>query len=102
MDCPRQGFPGGAGRSSAGNSRRGIGLLFRFRAVFLRRISECRHCSRGLRTRQRRATEAEYNMLGTAYLRTIGIPLMRGREFTRADNDSSPLVAVVNEKMATQ
>ena len=45
---------------------------------------------------------AEYNMVGPEYLRTIGIPLMRGREFTRADNESSPLVAVVNEKMIAQ
>jgi predicted permease len=45
---------------------------------------------------------AEYNMVGPEYLRTIGIPLMRGREFTRADNESSPLVAVVNEKMVAQ
>jgi predicted permease len=44
----------------------------------------------------------EYNKVGPEYLRTVGIPLMRGREFTRADNESSPLVAVVNEKMITQ
>ena len=45
---------------------------------------------------------AEYNMVGPEYLRTIGIPVMRGREFSRADNESSPLVAVVNQKMVTQ
>ena len=44
----------------------------------------------------------EYNMVGPEYLRTIGIPLMGGREFTRADNESSPLVAVINQKMVTQ
>ena len=45
---------------------------------------------------------AEYNMVSPKYLRTAGIPLLRGREFTRADNESSPLVAVVNEKMVAQ
>jgi len=45
---------------------------------------------------------AEYNMVGPEYLKTMGIPLLRGREFTRADNESSPLVAVVNEKMVAQ
>jgi macrolide transport system ATP-binding/permease protein len=41
-------------------------------------------------------------MVGPEYLRTIGIPLVGGREFTRGDNASSPLVAVVNQKMVTQ
>jgi predicted permease len=45
---------------------------------------------------------AEYNIVGPEYLKTIGIPLLTGREFTRADNESSPLVAVVNEKMVAQ
>ena len=32
----------------------------------------------------------------------MGIPLVSGREFTRADNQTAPLVAVVNEAMAAQ
>jgi len=44
----------------------------------------------------------EYNRVGPEYLRTIGIPLMRGREFTSADDESSPLVGVINQKMVTQ
>ena len=44
----------------------------------------------------------EYNSVSPEYLKTIGIPLMRGREFTRADNETSPAVAVVNEKMVSQ
>jgi macrolide transport system ATP-binding/permease protein len=44
----------------------------------------------------------DYNEVGPAYLATMGIPLVSGREFTRADNETAPLVAVVNEAMAAQ
>jgi macrolide transport system ATP-binding/permease protein len=44
----------------------------------------------------------DYNEIGPAYLATMGIPLVSGREFTRADNETAPLVAVVNEAMADQ
>jgi macrolide transport system ATP-binding/permease protein len=42
----------------------------------------------------------EYNEVGPAYFSTIGIPLVSGREFTRADDEKGALVAVVNETMA--
>jgi predicted permease len=42
----------------------------------------------------------EYNEVGPAYLATMGIPLVSGRDFTRADNENVPPVAVVNETMA--
>jgi predicted permease len=44
----------------------------------------------------------DYNEIGPGYLATMGIPLVGGREFTRADNETAPLVAVVNEAMAAQ
>src|SRR5258708_2494170 len=44
----------------------------------------------------------DYNEVGPAYFATMGIPLVSGREFTRADNETAPLVAVVNEAMAAQ
>src|ERR1700722_8083911 len=44
----------------------------------------------------------DYHEVGPGYLATMGIPLISGREFTRADNETAPLVAVVNEAMATQ
>jgi predicted permease len=44
----------------------------------------------------------DYSEVGPGYLATMGIPLVAGREFTRADNETAPLVAVVNEPMATQ
>jgi len=45
---------------------------------------------------------AEYNQVGPAYFRTMGVPLVSGRDFTRADNETAPLVAVVNEALAAQ
>jgi macrolide transport system ATP-binding/permease protein len=44
----------------------------------------------------------EYNEVDPGYFATMGIPLVEGREFTRADNETAPLVAVVNEAMAAQ
>jgi predicted permease len=44
----------------------------------------------------------DYQEVGPAYLATMGIPLISGREFTRADNETAPSVAVVNEAMAAQ
>ena len=45
---------------------------------------------------------ADFNEIGPQFLATMGIPLVSGREFTRADNDTAPLVAVVDETMAAQ
>jgi macrolide transport system ATP-binding/permease protein len=42
----------------------------------------------------------EYNEVGDNYFVTMGIPLVGGREFTRADDEKAALVAVVNETMA--
>jgi predicted permease len=42
----------------------------------------------------------EYNEVGPEYFVTMGIPLVSGREFTRADDERAALVAVVNETMA--
>jgi macrolide transport system ATP-binding/permease protein len=44
----------------------------------------------------------EYNEVGPDYFATMGIPLLSGREFTRADDERGALVAVVNETMAAQ
>ena len=40
------------------------------------------------------------NKIGPEYLRTLGIPLLAGREFTRADTLASPKVVIVNEAFA--
>lgn len=44
----------------------------------------------------------EYNEVGPGYLATLDIPLVSGREFTRADNEKAPLVAIVNQAMAAR
>jgi macrolide transport system ATP-binding/permease protein len=41
----------------------------------------------------------EYNQIGPAYFATLGIPLLSGRDFTRADDENAPLVAIVNRTM---
>src|SRR5215475_11478507 len=40
---------------------------------------------------------ADYNEISPAFLATLGIPLMAGREFTRADNDNALPVAIVDQ-----
>lgn len=45
---------------------------------------------------------ADYNEVGPNYFATMEIPILEGREFTRADNETAPLVAVVNEAMAAK
>jgi predicted permease len=43
---------------------------------------------------------ALYNEVSAGYFRTMGVPLIAGREFTRADGLQSPKVAIVNEQFA--
>ena len=48
------------------------------------------------------STSPDINVVGAGYFALLDIPVKQGREFTAADRDSSPPVAVVNETMARQ
>jgi predicted permease len=43
---------------------------------------------------------SRFNLIGPDYFRTLGVRLLQGREFTTADNATSPKVAIVNEAFA--
>jgi predicted permease len=43
-------------------------------------------------------TNARFNKIGPGYFRTLGVPLIVGREFTREDAANGALVTVVNEQ----
>ena len=45
-------------------------------------------------------SNSRFNAVGAGYFRTMGVPLIAGREFTRADALGSPNVTVVNEAFA--
>ena len=45
---------------------------------------------------------SNYNMIGAGFFRTVGMPLIGGREFTRSDNLAAPKVAIVNEAFVRQ
>src|SRR6202030_40746 len=43
---------------------------------------------------------AFYDLVDSHYFRTVGLPVIQGREFTEADTGTSPKVAIVNETFA--
>lgn len=43
---------------------------------------------------------SRFNGVGPGYFRTLGVPILAGREFTRADTLGAPKVAIVNEQFA--
>ncbi len=47
---------------------------------------------------------ANNNVIGTDYFRTLGVPLLRGREFTRTEVESTnaPRVAIVSQSLADE
>ena len=54
----------------------------------------------GVDTTTRDRILVQVNSVSGGYFDTIGIPLLRGRDFTRADTNGAPLVVIVNETMA--
>ena len=48
-------------------------------------------------------TAAGWQVVGPNYLKTLGIPLLKGRDLTAADvQPGAPPVAIINEKMAAR
>src|SRR5215467_5142690 len=43
---------------------------------------------------------AQFRSVSPDYFRVMGIPLLKGREFSGADHERAPMVAVINETMA--
>jgi predicted permease len=52
--------------------------------------------------RQGRDFNSRINSVGPGFFRTMGFPLLSGREFTASDQANSPRVAVVNEVFAKE
>jgi predicted permease len=48
------------------------------------------------------AAFAFYNTVETGYFQTMGMPILRGRDFNENDTDQTPKVAIVNEVMASR
>jgi putative ABC transport system permease protein len=46
--------------------------------------------------------QADFRLATTGYFRTIGIPLLRGREFTEFDGPNGTPVAIINDALAAQ
>jgi putative ABC transport system permease protein len=46
-----------------------------------------------------RGRDARFNIVGPGYFRTLGIPLLAGRDFTELDAESAPRVVLVNRVM---
>ncbi|HEV2689271.1 MAG TPA: FtsX-like permease family protein, partial [Bryobacteraceae bacterium] len=44
----------------------------------------------------------KFNVVGPGYLRTLGIPLLKGRDFSPRDTEATPMVALINQAMARQ
>lgn len=55
-----------------------------------------------LRARDDLGLRVDANRIAPAYFRTLGIPILEGREFTVDDRVGTPPVAIVNEKLAKQ
>lgn len=47
-----------------------------------------------------RSIPTDWNLISPGYFATLGIPLVRGRDFTPADRHGAPLVGIVNETLA--
>ena len=56
----------------------------------------------GADTTTRDRVLVQVNSVSEGYFTAIGIPLLKGRDFTRADGPDAPKVVIINERMAQQ
>ena len=49
-----------------------------------------------------RRVNVDMNVVSPGYFKTVGPPILRGRDFNRSDRQGSPAVAIVNQQMAQQ
>ncbi len=49
---------------------------------------------------EKQTVQLNLNVISPGYFQTIGIPVVRGRDFTEHDSENSPSVAIVNQEMA--
>jgi macrolide transport system ATP-binding/permease protein len=49
-----------------------------------------------------RGVIVQTNVVGPRFFETLGVPLLKGRDFTDADTDNAPLVVIINETMANR
>lgn len=54
----------------------------------------------GYQAQEEEDLDVNQNWIGQGYFSTMGIPLLKGREFGAADTSNSPKVAIINETMA--
>lgn len=54
----------------------------------------------GVKLEEGHRPEADYDTVTPEFLKTLHIQLVRGRDFSAADNEAAPRVAIVNELMA--
>jgi putative ABC transport system permease protein len=43
---------------------------------------------------------ADYNVVSAGFFKTLGVPILEGRDFQASDTEGSPLVTIVNETLA--
>jgi predicted permease len=55
----------------------------------------------GFHPSRREDTSSQFDQVGPRYFQTLGVPVVAGREFDERDTTGTPLLAIINETMAT-
>jgi predicted permease len=79
----------------------GVRLVSAARVPAIANTSSTNHVKpEGFAVSDEDSSRSSYNEVGPDYFRTMGIPLLAGREFTDVDAAGAPQVAIVNETFA--